>query len=200
MELDNQTRFPALITRMVCGEDRIAASVLCRVTYRLAKGRLVPSEEQPWRVSPAPWKGPAGLMDGDSVLYKGGVDVFVFGRAVPERGRAASTLDVEVAVGRDFRRRVRVSGPRVWYRGLTGLTASAPRPFTSLPLTLAHAYGGKDAWTACRSRTPKTPQAWASTSPKKPPSIGPCPASRSPTAWSPAGTTARRLRASCRCP
>lgn len=146
MELANHTRYPAGIARMVYGDDRIAASVLVRVTYRIDRGKLVPADDQPWIVSNQPWQGPQGLMDGDLIFYKGGVDVFLFGRAVPERGRTESQLDVEITVGAELRRRVRVFGPRVWYRGLTGLVASPPRPFTSIPLTLAYAYGGQDSW------------------------------------------------------
>ncbi len=68
MELTNHTRYPALIARMVAAEDRIAASVLVRVKYRIERGRLVPSNEQPWGVSQGPWEGPAGLMEGDLVF------------------------------------------------------------------------------------------------------------------------------------
>jgi hypothetical protein len=34
----------------------------------------------------------------------------------------------------------------VWQPGKGGPTPSAPRPFAAVPLTLAHAYGGKDEW------------------------------------------------------
>lgn len=146
MDLQNRTRYPAAITRMVYRDDRIAASVLVRVTYDLVRGALRPSEDQPWIVSPAPWEGPRGPMDGDAVFYKGGADVFVYGRAVPEGGRPAREMDVEVRIGSAFQRRVRVQGPRVWYRGALGLGATAPLPFTEIPLTLEHAYGGKDRW------------------------------------------------------
>lgn len=146
MDLQNGTRYPAAITRMVYRDDRIAASVLVRVTYDIVGGVLRPSEDQPWIVSPAPWEGPRGLMDGDCVFYKGGTDVMVYGRAVAEGGRPVREMDVEVRIGSEFHRRVRVLGPRVWYRGALGLVATDPHPFTEIPLTLEHAYGGKDIW------------------------------------------------------
>lgn len=147
MELVNRTRYPAGLARMVTGrDDRIAASALVRVTYSLRDGELSPREEQPWIVSNVPWDGPQGLMAGDDVFYKGGVDVHLFGRAVTPDGRPAPDTDVEIRVGPHFQRTVRVSGPRVWHRKFGHLVPTAPRPFTEMPLTLRYAYGGKDRW------------------------------------------------------
>jgi hypothetical protein len=146
MELVNHTRYPAGLARMVYGEDRIAASVLVRVTYDIKDGTLVPSEEQPWIVSNAPWESPQGMMDGDQIFYKEGVDVFLYGSAVPEGGRSTTQMDVEIRIGSAFQRRVRVFGPRVWRRGLAGLVPTAPLPFSEMPLALKHAFGGKDVW------------------------------------------------------
>ncbi len=149
MELVNRTRYPAGLARMVIGrDDRIAASALVRVTYALQGGALTPLEEQPWIVSNAPWEGPHGLMAGDNVFYKGGVDVHLFGRAVAPGGRPLPNTDVEIRLGRDFQRTVRVFGPRVWHRRLGELVATPPRPFFEIPLTLGYAYGGKDEWDA----------------------------------------------------
>lgn len=158
MELINRTRYPAGLARMVYGDDRIAASVLVRVTYDIKNGELIPSEEQPWIVSNTPWEGPHGLMDGDLIFYKGGVDVFLFGRAVPEGGGSATEMDVEIRIGNGFQRRVRVFGPRVWQRRLGKLVATAPRPFTEMPLTLAYAFGGKDTWDGLEMPWPENPE------------------------------------------
>jgi hypothetical protein len=146
MELTNLTRYPAGLARMACKEDRIAASAIVRVTYEIRGGALVVSEDQPWEVSMRPWEGPKGWMDGDYIFYKEGVDVFLFGRAIPPGGEPASQMDVELRIGEGHTRRVRVFGPRVWERGASGLVASSPQPFPELPLTLANAFGGKDAW------------------------------------------------------
>ncbi|AKT37998.1 DUF2169 family type VI secretion system accessory protein [Chondromyces crocatus] len=146
MELTNLTRYPAGLARMLYGEDRIAASLLVRVTYDLRNERLVPSEEQPWIVSSAPWPGPQGVMDGDHIFYKEGADVFLFGRAIPPGSKPATSMAVVLTIGASFHRTVRVFGPRVWHRRLGELVPTSPRPFTSLPLTLQYAYGGKDTW------------------------------------------------------
>jgi hypothetical protein len=53
---------------------------------------------------------------------------------------ARSTL-VSLRLG-TFERVVRVTGDRVWVSSLGALVASPPAPFTKLPLTYAHAFGG----------------------------------------------------------
>jgi len=158
VELTNHTAYPAGIARQLCGEDRIAASVLTRVTYDLRDGRLRPAEQQPWIVSHTPWDGPRGPMESDLVFYKGGVDVFVFGRAAPLGGKPTTEMEVELCIGQDFRRKVRVTGPRVWYRRMGSLAPTAPRPFTSLPLTMRYAFGGADAWDGLQIPYPDNPE------------------------------------------
>jgi hypothetical protein len=158
MELLNHTRYPAGIARMVIGQDdRIAASVLVRVTYDVRGAALVAGEAQPWIFSQTPWEGPRGAMDSDLVFYKGGVDVFLFGNAVAPARSRTSEMAVVVRVGENFERRVRVFGPRVWQRRAVGLTATSPRPFSTVPLTLSQAFGGKDTWDGLEIPWPENP-------------------------------------------
>lgn len=157
MELVNHTRYPAGLARMVYAEDKIAASVLVRVLYERKGASFVPADEQPWIVSMSPWEGPRGWMDGDLVFYKDGVDVFLFGAAIPPGGRPATEMEVAVRMDGGFERRVKVSGPRVWARGISGLSATSPRPFTAMPLTLAHAFGGKDTYDGLTVGWPENP-------------------------------------------
>ncbi|CAN98316.1 hypothetical protein sce8146 [Sorangium cellulosum So ce56] len=146
MELVNRTGFPAGIFRTVIDDDRLAASVLARITFDVRRGgALTPSEEQSWIVSGPPWESPCGPMDSDEVFYKGGVDVFLFGHARAPGGREVSQMEVKIAVG-DWSRTIRVIGDRVWRRSGDQLRPSAPMPFLEMPLTLAHAFGGKDEW------------------------------------------------------
>lgn len=158
MELENRTRYPAGLARMAYGGDRVAASVLVRVTYDLKNGRLTPSEEQPWIVSNQPWSSPRGWMPGDLVFYKGGVDLFLFGHATPEDGKPAKQMEVVVTLGSTFRRRAHVSGARVWHRRLGQLVPTPPQPFASLPLTLHYAYGGADTWDGLAIPWPDNPE------------------------------------------
>jgi hypothetical protein len=145
MELVNHTSFPAGIFRTVIDDDRIAASVLARITFDLNSGGLTPSGEQSWIVSGPPWESPYGLMDSDEVFYKGGVDLFLFGHARAPRGEAVSEMDVAIAVG-EWKRSVRVFGDRVWQRDGDKLVPTAPLPFVEMPLSPAHSFGGKDEW------------------------------------------------------
>jgi hypothetical protein len=145
MELINRTPYPAGLFRTVIDDKLFAASVLARVTYELTPRGLVPSAEQVWQVSMQQWKSPYGLMEGDEVFCKGGVDCFVFGSARPEGNREAPQVEVVLEVG-TFRRRLLAIGDRVWQRSRAGLTPSPPKPFREMPLTLDRAFGGKAEW------------------------------------------------------
>lgn len=157
MEFVNHTPFPAYLFRTVIDEERLAASLLVRITYEIHDGFLTPSAAQPWTVSAEPWECQYGPMRGDAVFYKGGVDIFVFGHAVAPRGRAVSSMEVGIEVG-SFHRRFAVFGNRVWRRSLGTLVASNPEPFSKMPLTMAHAYGGTETWDGLLVPHPDNPE------------------------------------------
>lgn len=144
MQLENATGLPAHLFRTIVGRDRIAAALVARVTYDLRSGKLARSDEQPWIVSPGPWEGPEGPMGSDELLYRGGVDLIIFGQAWTPRGRPESVTEVKVSCG-DFRHTLVVFGDRTWKQGTT-LSPTRPSSFVNLPLTLAHAFGGKRPW------------------------------------------------------
>ena len=103
MDLTNETGLPAFLMRTAIEENRIAAAAFARVSYDIQRdGRLERRAEQPWIVSRAPWVGPRGPMPSDEVFYRGGVDIFVFGRAWAPGGRPAKAVLVRVTVGRAF--------------------------------------------------------------------------------------------------
>jgi hypothetical protein len=145
MELENHTSYPAELYRGCIDEQRMFGSVAVRRTYRVAGERLEPAESF-WKVQPGPWECPYGVLSGDELFYRGGVDLFVFGSARAPGGKAASRVDVSVELGGRFRHTVAVFGERVWAKRGKELVASDPKPFVALPLTLALAYGGKDEW------------------------------------------------------
>lgn len=74
---------------------------------------------------------------------KQATDVLLHGHAFAPRGRRVSAVDVELRVG-EIAKRLRVSGRRVWQRGMRGPRLPAPEPFDRLPLTYELAYGGMD--------------------------------------------------------
>jgi hypothetical protein len=158
MELTNQTGLPAFLMRTVIDERRIAAAVFARISCDIRPdGTLARCAEQPWIVSRPPWDGPKGPMPSDEVFYRGGVDVFVFGRAWTPRGRPAQASLVRVRVGSALDTRIFVFGDRVWEGRGRSPAASPPRPFTSMPLDLAHAYGGKLTWDGLEVSHPSNP-------------------------------------------
>jgi hypothetical protein len=147
VDFANQTRLPAHLVRGIVRGDEMFGSLVVRATWDIGPGgRLALAAEQPWRVSPGPWDGPAGPMPGDELFYRGGVDVFVFGSARAPEGKTAARLDVSIAIGERFRHTVAVFGDRIWERRLFSVVPGEPAPFVEMPLALARAFGGKDVW------------------------------------------------------
>ena len=145
MKLVNHTPFPAHLFRTAIDDDRLAAAVIVRVTFDLSGDTWKIDPEQVWQVSPGPWDGPHGPMEGDDVFVRGGVDLFVFGHARPLGGAATESQTVVVQIG-DFERTLWVYGDRCWEGDGEELRPSRPVPFTAMPLDLNHAFGGTGAW------------------------------------------------------
>ncbi|CAN5807368.1 hypothetical protein BH11PLA1_BH11PLA1_17940 [soil metagenome] len=161
MELENRSRFPALLFRFVVEEEDMGASLLCRATYTLTQraGVTTPAlaAEQSWPVSPGPWACDYGPMDPDELFYRGGADVIIFGSARAPGGQPVTTMDVTVSVGTRFRRTLKVFGDRRWVQRGAALAISEPAEFIAMPLTLAHAFGGKDTWDELEMPFPANP-------------------------------------------
>src|SRR5262245_34509176 len=96
MVFENETPWSALLARSVLDADRIAASVVVRVTYSWRGRELHPADEQVWPVSPTPSTSPRGPMEADGPFLRGGVDLFLFGSACADNGRPVSAMDVSV--------------------------------------------------------------------------------------------------------
>ena len=77
--------------------------------------------------------------EADLVLGKTTTDITVVGHAHAPPGTAATALDAGFRVG-EFQKLLRVVGDRVW----TARGATAPQPFTKMPLVYERAYGGAD--------------------------------------------------------
>ena len=157
MDLHNHTPYPALLARFGADDDVMGAALVVRVTYDIAGGRLFPSAEQAWPVSPAPWECEYGPMEPDSAFYKGGVDLFVFGSACAPYRRAVTHMGVLFEVGR-FRRELAIFGNRAWLPRGTTVVMSAPQPFVTMPLTMENAYGGAGKWDGLEVSCPDNPK------------------------------------------
>ena len=82
--------------------------------------------------------------ESQSAYSRPGTDVLLHGQAWAPKGRKVTRTQVALRVGALEKRAV-VSGTRVWYRGLLGLSASDALPFESLPLRYEGAFGGTTA-------------------------------------------------------
>ena len=82
--------------------------------------------------------------ESQSAYTRPGTDVLLHGQAWAPRGRKVTRTQVAVRVGALEKQAV-VSGTRVWYRSLAGLSASDALPFESLPLRYEYAFGGTSA-------------------------------------------------------
>jgi len=122
--------------------------VAVRATYDVgASGRLALAGEQPPPVLVPVYFGEPGgsslRYDSDLLAVKPGTDVLVQATAHAPAGRAAASVPVALRVGA-LEKRLIVHGDRVYYRGTSGLTITAARPFTERPIRYELAYGGRD--------------------------------------------------------
>lgn len=138
MRFENPTDLDARLFRGEIRADEMLATLVVKTVHDIdPRGRL--GEPLPGALVPSPIDTPTalGVVPGDRVPYRRGVDVWVLGHARPAHATAAMT--VELAVG-DQTRALLVVGDRHWRRDGT---ASAPAPFTEMPLSYARAYGGR---------------------------------------------------------
>jgi len=82
--------------------------------------------------------------ESQSAYTRPGTDVLLHGQAWAPRGRKVTRTQVTVRVGA-LEKRATVTGTRVWYQSLMGLSASDALPFESLPLRYEYAFGGSTA-------------------------------------------------------
>jgi hypothetical protein len=79
----------------------------------------------------------------DFVPFKPRADVLLNGTAVAPGDRAVTKLEIRL-LGPGIAKRAIVTGDRVWVPGISGPRASAPVPFTSMPLVYERSFGGSD--------------------------------------------------------
>ncbi|WP_437899002.1 DUF2169 domain-containing protein [Sorangium sp. So ce124] len=145
MKLRNETRHPAQLLRTASArsDDHMLGCAIARPTFRVAGGALVATPDEPWPISGEPVATALGKMPGDKPFYMGGIDVLLGGKVRQPGGAARQRLDVELEVGRTFRRRIAVFGDRSWVPGAGGaLVPSEPESFVSMELDYGRAFGG----------------------------------------------------------
>ncbi|MCP3169951.1 DUF2169 family type VI secretion system accessory protein [Myxococcus qinghaiensis] len=82
--------------------------------------------------------------ESQSAYTRPGTDVLLHGQAWAPRGHKVTRMQVAVRVG-SLEKRATITGTRVWYRSLMGLSPSDALPFASLPLRYEYAFGGTTA-------------------------------------------------------
>jgi hypothetical protein len=92
----------------------------------------------------------------DLGMAKPSCDVVLVGSAHAPDGRPASRVDVAVIAG-PVRVDAMVQGDRVWEDSAVGYRASAPAPFTEMPLVWERAFGGFDETTDGVTTLPENP-------------------------------------------
>jgi hypothetical protein len=90
-----------------------------------------------------PGKSPP-LYENDFALYKPWCDVLLRGTGYAPDGRPATLVPVALKVG-PLVKRFNVVGDRTWQKRAFILGTSEPRPFITLPITYARAFGGEDS-------------------------------------------------------
>ncbi len=99
------------------------------------------------------------LHESDLVAFKLATDVIVHGKAHSPKGKKAFYLDLSVQVGQLPKKIVRVFGERHVFVTGSGIEFSETKPFDSVDLSYANAYGGIDSLSdeATRHQFPKNP-------------------------------------------
>jgi hypothetical protein len=148
MKIENLT--PHLVThsvgRTALGQEALLFFVKAAFTVE-ANGHLLPVGEIPPFLASDEFTGEAGTSSlrfaAETCPPKPMVDVCICGSLqLPE---PKTVVDCTLAVGSQFRKTVRVWGPRVWRKTNNQLAASAPQSFTSMPLHWEKAFGGVSA-------------------------------------------------------
>lgn len=144
MDFINETGAPAELFRSLLEDDeRMLGVAVAKATYRIgARGELTLDTEAPFGILLESQPHPLGEIPTDMVPWKRGADVFVLGNACAPGRRPVTAMTASVRLGA-FSQELAITGDRTWIQGRGGLVPGAPRPFVQIPLTLAHAYGGK---------------------------------------------------------
>jgi hypothetical protein len=156
MELINSTRMRAGYNLGVQPSGRESLVVVIKGTFELPKSgeQVRLHDEQLPLILADTFTGEPGLSapvhEIDFAPHKPKCDVLLVGSAHAPMGRQVTRLRVALHVG-PLEKSFDVIGDRVWEAGLTGIRASAPQPFTRMPISYDVAFGGVDRYSADES-------------------------------------------------
>ncbi len=144
MDLINISPAPAALGLLgdPLGDQRTAV-VTAKLTFRFTDAGLVLDRDDPIPLFDADHETELGLLPRDDLpRLDGGFEVIALGRAHAPNGQPASSVKVQLTVG-TVKRLLRVSGDRVWQGEGPQARISDAVPFTTMPLTWEHAFGGR---------------------------------------------------------
>lgn len=149
MELINATRMVAGYNMGLEPSGRELLVIVIKGTFVLPKNgepfRL--HEEQQPLIMADTFTGAPGfsspVQEIDYAPRKPSCDVLLTGHARAPEGREVTRMHASLRVG-PMVKSFDVVGDRVWQAGLIGITASAPLPFTAMPISYDRAFGGAD--------------------------------------------------------
>ena len=149
MELINATRMTAGYNMGLEPSGRELLVVVIKGTFVLPKpGEQVRlHDEQLPLIMADTFTGEPGfsapVYEIDFAPRKHACDVLLVGSAHAPQGRPVARMTVSLRVG-PMAKTCEVVGDRVWRAGITGISASAPQPFTRMPVSYDCAFGGAD--------------------------------------------------------
>ncbi|MEZ4312547.1 MAG: DUF2169 domain-containing protein [Polyangiaceae bacterium] len=146
MQIVNRSRLPAEVFTAIDKGAREHLVVVAKATYRFGDGGApsLAGEQKPVLPSDT-FVGEPGLSapiyESDFVPRKTRCDLLLDAEVHTPDGREVTELPVGVQVG-SFSKRFLVVGDRIWRRGALGITATKPRPFSSMRIHYGRAFGG----------------------------------------------------------
>ena len=150
MEFINATKMAATYTVAIDVTGRELLVVVIKGTFRIPNEAGVAvhlhEEQLPLTMSDEFFGEPgfsAPKYEVDFAPYKRHCDVLLNASAYAPASRPATRVTVGARIG-SWSKSFDVVGDRKWYVGLTGISRTAPVPFTAMPITYDRAFGGTD--------------------------------------------------------
>jgi hypothetical protein len=159
LQFKNATPFQGTIYLIPDAEGIDSLFAVVKATLTLGERLSLAEQQLPVTLADA-YHGEPGKSSikhpSDVSLIKPATDVLLLGSAHAPGGRAATQMDVSLAVG-PLRRTVRVFGDRMWEQRGPAHAISRPVPFETMPLVWERAFGGGDKARAGPRAEPRNP-------------------------------------------
>lgn len=140
MEFENKTPFEAELIHGPSGPDHHGVALIIKKTLPLSSKDPEPSFV--WPVSLQELKTDLAVFPFDHHFPLAKMDVMVCGYACAPNGNLVREMNVSLGIG-DFQYHQVVIGNRTWKKNMMSYSTTSPEPFSTMPLTLSNAFGGK---------------------------------------------------------